>query len=126
MQETLTQTSIQPFIKLAQSNMDLFTRMLPTPEAMSTSMSDIEKMFQQQSVGMPSHFSNVNAFGQMAQCMIHNYVVCMMEIGRCATTAMSQGQDTLKRTAEDANEAMAQGARRYQQQGNHHEKKAAA
>lgn len=117
MQDTLTQNAIQPFIKLAQSNMDLFTRMLPTPQALSASMSDIEKIFRLQAVGMPSHFGNVNLFGQMAQCMVHNHVVCLMEMGRYATAAMSQGQGTLMRTAEDANDAMTHGARRYQQHG---------
>lgn len=97
--------------------MDLFTRMLPTPQALSTSMSDIEKVFQLQAVGMPNHFGNVNLFGQMAQCMVHNHVVCLMEIARGATAAMLQGQGSLMRSAEDANEVMTHGARRYQQHG---------
>ena len=126
MQEDLMQNTIQPFIKLAQSNMDLITKMMPTPEAMSTSMSEIEKMFRHQPGGLPANFSNVNAFGHMAQCMFQNYIVCMMEIGRCATAAMTQGQQTLQRTAQQATEVLDQGARRYQQQSNHHDKKAVA
>lgn len=126
MQEDLIQNSTQPFIKLAQSNMELVNKMMPTPEAMSTSMNEIGKMFQQQPAGLPANFSHVTAIGHMAQCMFQNYVVFMMEIGRCATAAMSQGQDTLKRTAEQANEMADQGARRYQQQSNQHDKKVAA
>ena len=126
MQEDLTPNPIQPFIKLAQSNMELITQMMPTPQALSTSMSEIEKMFRHPPTGWPANFSNVNAFGHMAQCMFQNYIVCMMEVGRCATTALSQGQDTLQRSAQQATEVADQSARRYQPSSNHHDKKATA
>lgn len=126
MQENLMPNSIQPFIKLAQANMELINRMMPTPAAMSTSMGEIEKMFRQPPAGLHANFSNVNAFGHMAQCMFQNYIVCMMEVGRCATTALSQGQDTLQRSAQQATEVADQSARRYQPSSNHHDKKATA
>ena len=126
MQDNLMPNPIQPFIKLAQSNMELITQMMPTPQALSTSMSEIEKMLRHPPAAWPASFSNVNAFGHLAQCMFQNYIVCMMEVGRCATTAMSQGQDALQRTAQQATDVADQSARRYQPvKSNHHDKKVA-
>ena len=125
MQQDLIQNATQPFINLARSNMELINKMMPTPAAPSTSMNEVQTMFQQP-VGLPRHFGHVAAFANMAQCMLHNYVVFTMEVGRCTTAAMLQGQDTLKRAAQQATDGTDQNAHRYQQQGNHHDKKVAA
>ncbi len=125
MNEELIQNSTQPFIKLAQSNMDLVTKMLPTPEAMNSSMAEVEKLFHQPT-GLSGNITNVNAFGQLAHCMFSNYTVFMMEMGRYATQCMLQGQDNIRRSTQQATEAVDQGSRRYQQEKNHLDRKVSA
>jgi len=99
MQENVVQTQTQPFIKLAQSNMELFTRFSSSPEVTVQATN----LFQQANASA-ANLMHSGAFAQMMQGIIKNYSEFFMELNQSAMAMMSQGQAAMVRQVQEASE----------------------
>jgi hypothetical protein len=98
--------TVQPFIKLVQSNMALITQFSSSPEVVSQAMSNAQSLFQQ-GQGFPTQIARSNAFGQLMQGMLQNYAVFMTELGQGGMEMLAQGQTAMMDKAQEAAESVA-------------------
>lgn len=103
MENILTQPTIQPFVKLAQSNMDLLTNFSQSPEVTSQSLENANSLFKQAQQSTTNLFHS-NAFSQMLQGMFKNYTEFMTELTRSGMAILTHNQETMVRQAEEASE----------------------
>ena len=106
---------MQPFIKLAQSNMELLTEFSLWPDTVSK-VAVSPQAFVQQAQHAAMSLLQPSAFAQLAQGMMKNYTEFLAECGQTAMATFSQGQSaTLARaqevTAEGVDAAEARGRR---------------
>lgn len=101
MQDNLIQPAMQPFLKLAQANMELFSSFSMSPEVVSRSMADAQKLFQQVQ-GSVMSLSQSDAFAQLMQGLTKNYTEFATELAHSGMALMSQGQAALMRQAQQA------------------------
>lgn len=99
MQDKLVQAQTQPFIKLAQGNMELFTRFSSSPEMTAQANS----LFQQANTSA-ANLMHSGAFAQMMQGMMKNYSEFFTELNQSAMAMMSQGQAAMVRQVQEAGE----------------------
>ena len=103
---------MQPFIKLAQANMELLTEFSLWPETASVS----PQAFVQQAQHAAMSLLQPSAFAQLAQGMMKNYTEFLAECGQTAMATFSQGQAAMisraqEVTAEGVDAAEARGRR---------------
>jgi uncharacterized membrane-anchored protein YhcB (DUF1043 family) len=117
MQDNVVQVHVQPFFKLAQSNMELFTRFSTSPEVTAQATADASNLLQQATESATSLMRS-GAFANLMQGMWKNYTDFLTEFSRSSVTLMTQGQETLMRQAQevtagvvDATEARARRSR---------------
>jgi uncharacterized membrane-anchored protein YhcB (DUF1043 family) len=117
MQDNVMQVHVQPFFKLAQSNMDLLTRFSTSPEVTAQATADASNLLQQATESATSLMRS-GAFANLMQGMWKNYTDFLTEFSRSSVTLMTQGQETLMRQAQevtagvvDATEARARRSR---------------
>lgn len=91
MQDNVIQPAMQPFIKLAQANMELLTRFSLSPEAVSQSTMATQNLMQQAQQAAASLFQS-NAFAQLTQGMLKNYTEFMTQCSQSAMVSLAQGQ----------------------------------
>jgi len=101
MQDKLMQAQTQPFIKLAQGNMELFTRFSSSPEMTAQATN----LFQQ-ATESATNLMQSGAFAQMMQGMMKNYSEFLMELNQSAMAMMSQGQAAMVRQVQEASEGV--------------------
>jgi uncharacterized membrane-anchored protein YhcB (DUF1043 family) len=101
MQDNLIQPAVQPFLKLAQANMELFTKFSMSPEVVSQAMADAQKLFQQFQ-GSAMNLSQSDAFAQLMQGLMKNYTEFATDLAQSGMALMSQAQAALMRQAQDA------------------------
>ena len=101
MQDNLMQAQTQPFIKLAQRNMELLTRFSSSPEMTAQASS----LFQQ-ATDSAKNLMQSGAFAQMMQGMMKNYTEFFMELNQSAMALMSQGQAAMVRQVQEASEGV--------------------
>jgi len=99
--QDLTQTAIQPFVKLAQSNVELVQQFMSSPEVSSQSMSSVQNLMQQAQESTMK-LAQSNAFATLMQGMLKNYTEFMMSLGQSSMQAMAQGQQTLVQQGQEA------------------------
>lgn len=100
MQDNVMQVPVQPFLKLAQSNMELLTRFSTSPEVTAQATADASNLFQQATESATSLMRSA-AFANLMQGMWKNYTDFLTEFSRSSLTLMTQGQETLMRQAQD-------------------------
>jgi hypothetical protein len=94
MQDNVMQTQAQPFVKLAQANMELLTRFWTSPEVQSQTTANASALFQQASASaMKLMQSGVSA--HLMQGMLQNYTEFLAEMYQGWATLISQGQNAL-------------------------------
>lgn len=86
MQDNLMQAQTQPFVKLAQANMDLLTRFSTSPEVTESAMK----------------LMNSSAFAHLMQGMMKNYTEFVTELSQSGMAMLSQGQAAMTRQMQDA------------------------
>lgn len=86
MQDNLMQAQAQPFVKLAQANMDLLTRFSTSPEVTESAMK----------------LMNSSAFAHLMQGMMKNYTEFVTELSQSGMAMLSQGQAAMTRQMQDA------------------------
>jgi len=101
MQDNLMQAQTQPFVKLAQANMDLLTRFSTSPEVTAQASANASQMFQQASESTMKLLQS-GAFAQMMQGMLKNYSDFLTELSHSGMAMLNQGQASMNRQMQDA------------------------
>lgn len=101
MQDQAAQFPIQPFIKLAQANMELFARFSTSPEVLSQSTA-ITKSLIEQSQQAATSLVQSTAFMQLAQGVLENYTEFVTEWSRSSMTALVQAPAAMVARAQEA------------------------
>jgi hypothetical protein len=109
MQDNVMQVQAQPFVKLAQANMELLTRFYSSPEVTSQATANASQMFQQASESAMKLMQS-GAFAHVVQGMLKNYTEFMTELGQSGMALMSQGQAALMNQAEEASQGVVDAA----------------
>jgi pyrroloquinoline quinone (PQQ) biosynthesis protein C len=91
----------QPFVKLAQANMELFTRFSTSPQVTAQAGSLLQQVSESAMGLMRS-----GAFAQIMQGLLKNYTEFMIDLNQTTLTLLSQGQATLVRQAQEATESV--------------------
>ncbi len=91
MQDNAMQAQAEPFVKLAQANMDLLTRFSTSHEVTSQATANAGQMFEQASQAAMKLMQS-GAFAQMMQGMIKNYTEFLTDLGQSGIAMLSQGR----------------------------------
>jgi hypothetical protein len=97
MQDYVIQATAQPFLRLVQSNMELFTRFSTSPDVAAQA----GRLLQQVGESAMSLMQSA-AFAQMLQGLLKNYTEFMIEFNQSALSLASQGQAAMARQAQEA------------------------
>jgi hypothetical protein len=103
MQDRLMQVQAQPFLKLAQANMDLLTRFSTSPEVTGQAMASAANLFQQ-ATEVTNKLMQSGAYAQLMQGMLQNYTQFLMELSHSGMDMMSSGQAALMQQVQEATE----------------------
>ena len=102
MQSTIVQTeAIQPFVRLAQSNMDLWSKFSQSPEVMAEATRNM-KSFMEQAQTSTASLARSQAFTGLMQGMVKNYTDFVSELTQSTYAMMSQGQAAFLQQAQEA------------------------
>lgn len=101
MQDNLMQAQTQPFVKLAQANMDLLTRYSTSPEVTAQASAFASQLFQQASESAMKLLQS-GAFAHMMEGMLKNYSDFLTEISHSGMAMLNQGQASMTRQMQDA------------------------
>ena len=103
MQDTLVQPAMQPFFKLVRANMDLLARFSTSPEALSQTFTDVQRLSRQ---GQDSVTNLVQSreFAGLMQGMLRNYTEFMTEIGQNALAMLAWSQQATTRQVQDGSQ----------------------
>lgn len=99
MNTATTDTMIQPFVKLTQSNTELLSRYATSPEVTAQAVEVTENLMRQMQ-DAALKLSNSDAFSKLAQGMMNNYMHFWTEMSQSLAVGFSQGQSTLMRQAQ--------------------------
>ena len=99
MKTAATDTMTQPFVKLTQSNTELLNRYVTSPEVTTQAIQVAESMMREMQ-DAALKLSNSNAFGNLAQGFMNNYLQFWTELSHSFVVGFSQGQSSLMRQAE--------------------------
>jgi hypothetical protein len=94
------QLPIQPFIKLAQANMELLTRFSTSPEVVSQSAA-IAQALVQQSQHAASSLMQSSAFTHLTEGLLKNYTEFVAEWSHSAMTALAQAPAAMVARAQE-------------------------
>ena len=97
MQDNIMQAQTQPFVKLAQANMDLLARFSTSPQATANA----SQLFQQASESAMKLMQS-GAFAHMMQGMLKNYTEFLAELSQSGMAMLSQGQAAMNRQVHEA------------------------
>ena len=102
MQANIAQTEvIQPFVKLAQANMELLSKFSLSPEMMNEATRTM-KNFWEQSQTSTASLARSQAFTGLVQGMMKNYTDFVSDVSQSTYAMMSQGQATFLHQAQEA------------------------
>ena len=102
MQSNVVSTeAVQPFVKLAQANMELWSKFSLSPEVMSEATRNI-KSFLEQSQSSAASLAQSQAFTALMQGMVKNYTDFVSELSQSTYAMMSQGQAALLQQTQEA------------------------
>jgi hypothetical protein len=101
MQDNLMQAQAQPFVKLAQANVDLLTRFSTSPEVSAQASANASQLFQQASESAMKLMQS-GAFAHMMQGMLKNYTEFLTELSQSGMAMLSQGQAAMTRQVQEA------------------------
>ncbi|WP_298231452.1 hypothetical protein [uncultured Azohydromonas sp.] len=103
MSTDLMQPFMAPFTKLAQSNLELFTKFSLSPEVVSQAMTQAQRIFMQQSPATLAPMPVApNAIADLMMGLMKNYMEFLMELGQGGATLMQQAPTTLAKATQQA------------------------
>lgn len=94
-----TDTMTQPFVKLTQSNTELLNRYVTSPEVTTQAIQVAESVMREMQ-DAALKLSNSNAFGNLTQGFMNNYLQFWTDLSQSFVAGFSQGQSSLLRQAE--------------------------
>lgn len=109
MQDHLTQAQTQPFVRLAQANMDLIARFSSSPEVTAQASANASQLFQQASESTMKVMQS-GAFARLMQGLLNNYAEFLADLGRSGMAMLTQGQAAMSRQVQEATEAVVEAA----------------
>src|SRR3712207_4565851 len=92
--------TVQPFLNLTVSNIELFSRFMKSPEIAEITKVGIERYFDLVQ-DLATRVARTNAFVQLTQAMADNYARFTSEYLQNASGYLSQGQDLLTYQVEE-------------------------
>lgn len=101
MQGNLMQAQTQPFVKLAQANMDLLTKFSTSPEITTQASANASQLFQQASESATKLMQS-GAFATMMLGMLKNYNEFFTELSQSGMAMLNQGQATMTCQVQEA------------------------
>lgn len=102
MQSNVVQTeAMQPFVKLAQSNMELWSKFAQSPEVMSEATRNMKSFFEQAQSSATS-LARSQSFAALMQGMVKNYTDFVSDLSQSTYVMMSQSQTTFLNQAQEA------------------------
>jgi hypothetical protein len=114
-QDIIQSSAMQPFIKLAQGNMQLLTEFSTSPEVAHRFQENAQNLFKQGQESTTQLLQS-NAFMRMMQGMMKNYSEFMLEFSQSGMAVLAQGQQQMLNQVQEATEtavdATARAARR--------------
>ena len=105
MQDNLMQAQTQPFIKLAQANMDLLTQFSNSREVTTQASANASQLFQQASESAMKLMQS-GALTQLMQGMWKNYTEFLAELNQSGMAMLSQGQAAMTRQVQEASNSV--------------------
>ncbi len=105
MQDNVMQIQAQPFVKLAQSNMDLLTQFTTSSEVTSQASANASQ-FLQQATESAMKLMQSGAFTHLMQEMLKNYTEFLTEVSQGWLVTMRQGHDALAHQAQEVAEGV--------------------
>ena len=93
--------TLQPFMKLAQANMELMSKYAWSPEVTSEVVRSMQSMSEQSQASF-AKLTQSQGFVGLMQGLMKNYTEFLTDFGQTAYAMMSQGQAALIQQAEDA------------------------
>ena len=111
MQELPFQPMLQPWLKLAQSNLALLNKFSFAPEVVSQAMAQGQNLLHQMFEGS-NRLSHSNAYAELMQGMLRNYGEFLMELGQGSVAALSAGQADWLKQAQQAGQVIELARRR--------------
>lgn len=103
MSTDLMQPFMAPFTKLAQSNLELFTKFSLSPEAVAQAMAQAQRIFMQQSPASLAPMQvSPNAIADLMMGLMKNYMEFLMELGQGSAALMQQAPTTLAKATQQA------------------------
>ncbi len=105
MQDNLMQAQTQPFVKLAQANMDLLTRFSTSPEVSAQASANASQLFQQASESAMKLMQS-GAFAHLMQGMLKNYTEFLTELSQSGMAMLSQGQAAMTHQVQEATDGV--------------------
>lgn len=90
---------LQPYFKLAQSNIALMTQFTLSPELVTQAMGNVQSLFQG---GQARPIAPSTAWVDLAQGLVKNYTEFLLEVGQGGLAMLAQGQAALLRQAQEA------------------------
>lgn len=105
MQDHAMQTQAQPFVKLAQANMDLLTRFSTSPEVTAQTTANATQLFQQATESSMKLMQS-GAFAHLMQGMLKNYTEFLTEFSQGGMAMLSQGQEAMVRQAQESTQGV--------------------
>lgn len=102
MQSNIVQSeAVQPFVKLAQSNMELWSKFTQSPEVMSEATRSMQSVLEQAQKSAAS-LAQSQVFTSLMQGMMKNYTDFVSELSQSMYSMMSQSQATFLQQAQGA------------------------
>ena len=93
--------ALQPFIRLAQANMELFSRHAWSPEVANEAMQGMQALVEQSQQSF-ARLAQSQAFVELAQGLMRNYTEFLGEVTQSAYALMSQGPAAFMQQAMEA------------------------
>lgn len=103
MQDNIMQTAMQPYVKLVQSNMELLAKFSTSPEVAGQTAATAQSLLQRGQEAT-ANLMQSNAFAQLAQGMLQNYVEFLTEVGQSSAALLTQGQAAMTEQVRAATE----------------------
>jgi len=92
---------IQPFVRLVQANMELWSKFLLSPEVMSEATRNMKSLWEQSQTSTTS-LAGSQAFTALMQGMVRNYTDFMSELSQTTYAVMSQSQAAFLQQTQEA------------------------
>lgn len=101
MQDNVTQTAMQPYLKLVQGNLELLAKFATSPEVAAQAAATAQALMQRSQESAASLVQS-SAFAQLAQGMLKNYTEFLTELGQSCMALFMQAPAAMAQQLQEA------------------------